>query len=205
MKKIMGTGLLLIAAALFFYGYQEQRQQKMTEEIAGKIIRFHVRANSDKEADQKLKLQVRDAVGAYLQPALSGVSDLEEGRAVIESRLTQIEQQAAQVIEREGFHYPVKAELAVTDFPEKTYGDYTFPAGKYEALEVEIGAGEGRNWWCVMYPNLCFFNSTYEVVEKEAEKSLERVLSQEEYKSLMEHKNYEVKSALVEWVKEKIG
>lgn len=205
MKKVIGTGLLLMAAALFFYGYQNQRQQEMTEEIAGKIIRFHVRANSDGEADQELKLKVRDVIGAYLQPSLAGVSDLEEGRNVIESRLTQIEAQALQTIEGEGFDYPVKAELVTTDFPEKTYGDYTFPAGKYEALEVVIGEGKGHNWWCVMYPNLCFFNSTYEVVEEEAEKSLERVLTQEEYKSLMKHKNYEVKSALVEWVKEKIG
>ena len=99
----------------------------------------------------------------------------------------------------------MQASLTVTDFPEKTYGDYTFPAGKYEALEVVIGDGGGHNWWCVMYPNLCFFNSVYEVVDDEAKASLQRALTPEEYKSLMENKNYEVKFALLEKVKELLG
>ena len=88
------------------------------------------------------------------------------------------------------------------DFPEKTYGPYTFQAGNYEALEVVIGEGEGHNWWCVMYPNLCFFNSTYEVVDAEAEKSLEQILTPEEYQSLMEDKNYEIKFAFLDFWKD---
>ena len=138
-----------------------------------------------------------------MQPVLSGVSDIEKSRRIITDHLFGIEKEAERVISEEGYDYPVRAELAVVDFPEKTYGNYTFPAGKYEALEVVIGEGKGQNWWCVMYPNLCFFNSTYEVVDEEAEKSLEQVLTQEEYKSLMEHKNYKVKSALLEWLREK--
>ena len=112
--------------------------------------------------------------------------------------LSAIEEQAEKVISEEGYTYTVSARLANTDFPEKTYGPYTFQAGNYEALEVTIGNGEGHNWWCVMYPNLCFFNSTYEVVDEEAEKSLERVLTPEEYKSLMEDKNYQVKFAIAD-------
>lgn len=139
-----------------------------------------------------------------MQPVLSEVSGIQESRQAIHKNLSRIEREAEQVIQSEGFDYPVKAELAKVDFPEKTYGSYTFPAGKYEALEVVIGEGKGHNWWCVMYPNLCFFNSVYEVVDEEAEKSLERALTQEEYKSLMEHKNYEVRFALVDWIKEKI-
>lgn len=204
MKKAIKAGLVLAAFVLLINGYQQQKQQRMTEEIAGKIIRFHIMANSDAAADQELKLKVRDAIGAYMQPRLSEISNIKESRKVIKENLKQIEAQAGQVIAAQGYTYSVTAKLTTTDFPEKTYGDYTFPAGAYEALEVVIGEGEGHNWWCVMYPNLCFFNSTYEVVDKEAEKSLKRVLTREEYQSLMEHKNYQVKFALVEWVKEKI-
>lgn len=205
MKKIIGTGMVLAAVLLLLSGYHQYKNHNMTENIAGKIIRFHVRANSDVSSDQELKLKVRDAIGVRMQPVLSGVSDIETGRRIITEHLPGIEQEAERVIAAEGFDYSVRAELAVVDFPEKTYGNYTFPAGTYEALEVIIGEGQGQNWWCVMYPNLCFFNSTYEVVDKEAEKSLEQVLTQEEYKSLMEHKNYEVKSALLEWLREKFG
>lgn len=203
MKKTVKTGLFVAIALLCFYGYYQYNQHRMTEEIAGKIIRFHVRANSDTTLDQELKLKVRDAIGVYMQPIISDVSNIEEGRQIIKESLKDIEQQASQVIASEGCDYQVNASLTITDFPEKTYGNYTFPAGKYEALEVVIGKGKGHNWWCVMYPNLCFVNSTYEIVEEEAEKTLEQTLTPEEYKSLMEDKNYEIKFVLFDWLKEK--
>lgn len=179
-------------------GYQRYQQREMAEEIAGKIIRFHILANSDSEEDQQLKLKVRDAIGSFMQPKLVEVTEIEESRQIVMENLSAIEEQAEKVISEEGYTYTVSARLANTDFPEKTYGPYTFQAGNYEALEVTIGNGEGHNWWCVMYPNLCFFNSTYEVVDEEAEKSLERVLTPEEYKSLMEDKNYQVKFAIAD-------
>lgn len=182
-----------------------QHRQRMTEEIAEKVIRFHVLANSDTQEDQNLKLKVRDAVGSYMQPRLKGISDIETSRRVIQKNLPGITKLAEGIIAQEGYTYKIEASLAVTDFPEKTYGNYTFPAGKYEALEVVIGDGRGHNWWCVMYPNLCFFNSVYEVVDGEAEKSLQRALTQEEYESLMEGKDYEVRFALVERVRELLG
>ena len=202
MKRWLKMVMVCAVAALLFGGIHQYRQQRMTEEIAGKIIRFHVRANSDTEKDQALKLKVRDAVGTYMQPKLSGISDIDASRRVVEENLKQVENTASDVIAAEGYTYDVKACLTVTDFPEKTYGAYTFPAGKYEALEVVIGEGSGHNWWCVMYPNLCFYNSVYEVVDEEAEKSLQRALTPEEYKSLMEGKEYKVRFALLERVQE---
>lgn len=183
---------------MIMIGSKQYEQYKMTEEIAGKIIRFHVLANSDSEGDQQLKLKVRDAIGSFMQTRLSDVSDINESRQIVTENLSAIEDQAEKVISEEGHTYTVSARLAKIDFPEKTYGPYTFHAGNYEALEVTIGEGKGHNWWCVMYPNLCFFNSTYEVVDEEAEKSLERVLTPEEYKSLMENKDYEVKFAFAD-------
>lgn len=203
MKRcLLKTGIMMAAAALLFSGTILYRQYKITEEIAGKIIRFHVRANSDTKIDQELKLKVRDAIGNYMQPKLSGISDIEKSRQIVKENLEQIEKAASSVIAAEGYTYPVTASLTITKFPEKTYGAYTFPAGNYEALEVLIGKGKGHNWWCVMYPNMCFFNSTYEVVDEEADKSLQQALTQAEYEALMEHKNFKVKFALVEQLRE---
>ena len=203
MKKIVKWSLILFLTYVFTAGYGTYRQAAIAEGIAGKIIRFHVIANSDTASDQELKLKVRDAIGSYMQQKLSKATDISQSRQVIKKNLRKIENQARQVIAAEGCSYPVKAELKITDFPEKTYGDYTFQAGRYEALEVVIGNGEGHNWWCVMYPNLCFFNSTYEVVDQKAEESLGHVLTQAEYKSLIEKKNYKVKFAFLEWIMEK--
>lgn len=199
MKKFL---LLVVAAVCVIVGGKQYQQYKMTEEIAEKIIRFHVLANSDTEEDQKLKLEVRDAIGAFMQPRLSNVTDIENSRQIVRESIPDIEQKAEEVITENGYTYTVSATLSNIDFPEKTYGPYTFQAGNYEALEIVIGKGEGHNWWCVMYPNLCFFNSTYEVVDEEAEKSLERILTPEEYQSLMEDKNYEVKFAIVDFWKD---
>lgn len=201
MKRFMKTGILLAAVVLSCCAIWQHRQ-RMTEEIAGKVIRFHVLANSDTQKDQDLKLKVRDAIGFYMQPRLKGISDIETSRQVIQKNLPGITKTAERIIAQEGCTYEVEASLAVTDFPEKTYGNYTFPAGTYEALEVVIGEGRGHNWWCVMYPNLCFFNSAYQVIDTEAEESLQRALTLEEYESLMEGKNYEVRFALVERVRE---
>ena len=155
-------------------------------------MRFHVLANSDSPEDQELKLKVRDAVGAYMQQALSQVHGLAESKAIVQQDLKEIVKTAEEVVQSQGYPYGVEASLARVDFPRKTYGTYSFPAGEYEALQVVIGEGSGKNWWCVMYPNMCFFNSTYEVVEEEAEKSLQQVLTAEEYAAIMESGNYEV-------------
>lgn len=198
-KKIRIGIFIIVAAGVLLQGYGRYSQKQMTEEIADKIIRFHVLANSDSAEDQQLKLKVRDGIGTYMQPRLSGITDIDKSRRIVKESLLDIEKEAEQIIAEEGYAYPVSARLAQTDFPEKTYGSYTFQAGTYEALEVVIGEGDGHNWWCVMYPNLCFFNSTYEVVDGEAEKSLEQALTPEEYKSLMEDKDYEVKFALADF------
>ena len=164
----------------------------MQREIAEKIIRFHVIANSDTKEDQALKLKVRDAVGGRMQQLLNGVNDRVECEKVLYENREVITETAEQVIEEEGYGYEVETVLREVNFPVKTYGDYTFPAGDYEALEVVIGAGSGHNWWCVMYPNMCFSGSVYEVVEEDAEESLKEVLSEEEYKEILETGNYRV-------------
>lgn len=187
------TGICLAFAVIAAIGYYQYQQEQLAAALSSKILRFHVVANSDGKEDQDLKLKVRDEIGVYMQQELDGITDMEESRALVRADLKAIQKRAEEVVQKEGYGYQVTAAFAQVDFPRKTYGAFTFPQGTYEALQIVIGQGEGKNWWCVMYPNMCFFNSTYEVVEEEAEESLRQVLTAEEYAAVMENGNYEIK------------
>ena len=149
--------------------------------IASKILRFHVLANSDSVGDQAVKEKVRDAVGAYLQPSLKEANSLADTKQIVEKHMQDIIAVSENILRENGYEYEVMVQIKSVAFPEKTYGDYTFPKGEYEALQIVIGKGEGQNWWCVLYPNMCFRGSVFEVVEEEAEEALREVLSPWEY------------------------
>lgn len=185
MKKMMRMALYGMVGCALFAGAFRYRCHKLQEGMAERILRFHVIANSDTKADQDLKLKVRDGIGEYLGGELDGVEDLAECEQVVAERLTEIESCAREIIAEEGYTYTVEAMIGDSEFPEKTYGSYTFPGGTYRALKVIIGEGAGQNWWCVMYPNLCFANSVYEVVDEDSDKKLRAVLTQDEYAEIM--------------------
>ncbi len=173
--------------------------QVLQQSISDKILRFHVLANSDSSEDQELKLKVRDEVGIYLSGRLADASSLEDCEEIARENLPEIEQIASEVIEEEGYDYAVTASLENCLFPEKTYGSYTFPSGNYEALRVVIGEGEGQNWWCVLYPNLCFSGSMYAVDEASGEK-LSVELTDEEYAAILENGDYEVSFKILKFL-----
>lgn len=180
---------VMAAAALTVRGKAAGIQQG----IAGEILRFHVIANSDSKEDQALKLKVRDAVVEYMKDLLEGAEDLEETKGRVAERLAGIEELAMRIVEKEQAGYPVHAELTECYFPRKSYGDCTFPAGRYEALRICIGKAEGKNWWCVLFPNLCFVDSIHAVVPEEQKEELKNVLTEEEYESLFDWKHSEFK------------
>lgn len=148
------------------------------------IIRFHVIANSDSKDDQQLKYEVKDALVKLLKPCLGHARDVDEARAIIGEMLPAIRETAERVISENGYDYPVTASLASSYFPMKVYGDYTFPPGNYEALQVRIGDAEGKNWWCVMFPPLCFIDETYCIIDEDGEEKLEFLLTEEELEML---------------------
>lgn len=174
-------------------GLRYEQRLEMQKGIAEKIIRFHVIANSDTKEDQDLKLAVRDAVGIKMSGLLKDAADRSRSEAVIRKNMEDMKQTAEKVIAERGYDYDVDICLIDTDFPVKTYGAYTFPAGNYEALEIVIGAGKGHNWWCVMYPNMCFSDTMYEVIDEDARSSLKRVLSEDEYQQVLASGDYQVK------------
>ena len=174
-------------------GAYQYRRQKLQEGLAESILRFHVIANSNTKEDQALKLKVRDELGAFLKEKLSGAKNLAECEQAVNDNLEEIERCADAVIAKEGYDYSVNATVNTTDFPKKTYGSYTFPAGEYRALKVVIGDGAGENWWCVMYPNLCFAGSVYEVIDENSKEELRSVLGEDEYAEIMAEGNIKVK------------
>lgn len=164
--------------------------------LSDRVIRLHVLANSDSEADQALKLRVRDAVLAEAETLLVPGASLEETEAVLRGHLYELAAAGAEVVGEAGYDYPVTASLVHDDwFPTKTYADFALPAGAYTALRIEIGAGGGQNWWCVVFPPLCLGS----VSETTRETALEAGLTEDQV-SLMtgEDEGYVVKFKAVE-------
>ena len=143
--------LLALSVTLLWGAWSLHRQDDLQE----KMIRLHVIANSDSDADQTLKLCVRDAVLCRAEEILRQSADMTEARARLRDSLPAIGDAAAQELAAQGSGYSVSVALEDTEFPRKTYDGFALPAGEYLALRVVIGAGEGRNWWCVVYPPLC--------------------------------------------------
>lgn len=154
----------------------------MKADLAGKVFRFHVLANSDREEDQALKMRVKEEILAYMKQELPTSDSAEITKAWARANLHNITDRAQQLVKREGYDYTVTAKVASCDFPEKSYGDITFPAGEYEALRIEIGESKGQNWWCVLYPNLCFIDAVNAVVPQEGKEELKQVLEEDTYK-----------------------
>lgn len=143
--------LLGLCAALVWGAWAAQRQ----DALARKMIRLHVIANSDSDADQALKLKVRDKVLDFTTNVLQRSENMEDAQRQLQDALGRIENIARREIVEQGYEYPVTAQLTSAEFPLKEYDGFSLPAGEYTALRLVIGEGAGQNWWCVVYPPLC--------------------------------------------------
>jgi stage II sporulation protein R len=155
--RILTGGLLLLG--LLFYASLPAAVSETSVSGAG-LIRLHVLANSDSEADQALKRKVRDEIIEAMAPEFLAAGDIDSARQIARANLDRIELIARRTIQAEGMDYPVTAELDTFPFPTKHYGAFVLPAGDYEAVRVVIGSGGGTNWWCVLFPPLCFVDMT---------------------------------------------
>ena len=145
--------VLMVAAALVLMSGALALQTQ--DQLADKVVRLHVLANSDSEEDQALKLRVRDRVLERATELLEQSADRQEAEALLRGNLLELENLAAEEIAAAGYDYPVAAELTDTTFPTREYDGFTLPAGEYLALRIVIGEGAGQNWWCVVFPPLC--------------------------------------------------
>lgn len=164
--------------------------------IAKKVLRLHVIANSDSTKDQNLKLFVRDQILHSLQDDMKEVHSASEAKALVKKHLVQIQTTAQKALLSKNCNVSVNVVVGKRYFPVKQYGDLTFPAGTYDALCVEIGKAEGHNWWCVLFPSLCFVDETTAVVPEDSKEKLQAALSEEDYNSLLSSKGQTASSAI---------
>ena len=166
--------------------------QNVSTDIADSVFRLHVIANSDSEEDQNLKYIVRDNLLSYMKEICSDCTNKEEAIRIVQEHSKDFEQIAKTTINEQGYSYDVKINIGNFEFPTKTYGDISLPAGYYDALRVEIGEAKGQNWWCVMFPPLCFVDVTSGVVPDESKEVIEENLDEEEYALISDNSNNEL-------------
>jgi len=151
MKKLSISLLVIAIIILSVIGIGSK-----TTEVKREYLRIHIRANSNLEIDQGVKLKVKEEIVTYLTPKVAECKTKQNAFNMLEQNLSEIERLSDEVLKESGFNYKSRAKLKNESFPTRTYGSLTLEAGYYDALIIELGDGEGDNWWCVVYPPLCF-------------------------------------------------
>ena len=175
--------LILISFLLFLYVFISAQSYvtAISNNLSNAVFRLHVLANSDSEEDQSLKLKVRDSLLAYMNGLCSNCSTKQEAISIANEHKADFQKIAEETIKENVYNYSVKININNFYFPTKNYGDISLPAGFYDALRVEIGEAKGKNWWCVMFPSLCFIDVSSGIVDDEAKENLEDNLQKESY------------------------
>ena len=189
---VLAVLLALLITTGVYYRAEAAARGELQEHLAQEVLRFHVLANSDSDDDQELKLEVRDAVLAYMDENMPEEDSADAAKEWARAHTDELEAVSRRTVEEAGVKYPVSAAVTTCWFPDKSYGDITFPAGNYEALRIEIGAAEGHNWWCVLYPGLCFMDTVNAVVPDEGKHKLKNVLTEEEYSRITADKDFKI-------------
>lgn len=171
----IALGLIISLISLYTFDVYKNRESYKND-----LIRFHVIANSDSLKDQALKIKVRDRVMKEMHDKFN-TKDIKEAQRIVNENLEYVEKVAREEMKKYGYNYSVKAVLGESKFPTKSYGSIALPAGTYNALRVVIGSGEGKNWWCVLFPPLCFIDVKNGLTDEKTKGELREVLSEEEF------------------------
>lgn len=187
--------------------YQDRDNEVLASEVEDVLLRLHVKANSNSDRDLCLKYDVRDAVLECMRDELKDCESLDEAERIVYDNLDMIEEVVVKTVNEEGFDYPVKVYLTNDHFPTRQYGEMVIPAGCYDALRIDIGEGSGENFWCLLYPTLCYTVDSGAVVTTEGEKEIEKQLDEEAFEKLfVKHSvpksKVKVKFKLLEMAKE---
>ena len=185
--------IVLILFTFFVFVSAISYVSAVSNNIADSVFRLHVIANSDSNEDQELKYKVRDAVLEYMNSITIDCSSKEEAIQIAKEHKDEFYKIAKQTIEENGYDYSANIKIGNFNFPTKTYGDISLPAGNYDALRIEIGNASGQNWWCVMFPPLCFVDVSSGVVPDESKEIMQDNLSTEEYTLISDLNSSDVK------------
>lgn len=198
---IILTFLLIIYIAICAISYA----QTISTDISNSVFRLHVIANSDSKEDQDLKYKVRDSLLKYMNSICSNCSSKQEAINIVEEHKDNFKEIALQTIKENNYSYNVNINIGNFEFPTKTYGDISLPAGYYDALRVEIGEAKGKNWWCVMFPPLCFVDVSSGIVPEESKELIENNVSEEEFALISENSSNDIqfKFKLIEFFADK--
>lgn len=202
-KKVKNSLILIIL--LFFYTFISAfgYVNAVSKDISNSVFRLHVLANSDSIKDQELKYKVRDELIEYMNNLCSNVTSKEEAIDIAKNHLDDFITIAQNTIYENGYDYNVTAEIGNFSFPKKDYGDISLPEGMYDALRVKIGEAKGQNWWCVMFPPLCFVNVSSGIVPEESKGLIKEELTDDEYSIITNKDSSDIKFKLgiLEWFK----
>lgn len=197
-KVIVNLYILILSLGTLFSLYIPQTEVVADEPlvIPSEAIRLRILANSDMEEDQAIKRKVRDEVNKHITEWVSDLTSIEEARTLIKSKLPEVQEIAERVVKEEGSNQSVKTDFNKVDFPTKLYGQFLYPAGEYEAILITLGDGDGANWWCVLFPPLCFLDFSNGVAvsdgfEEEPKEQEEKLAVQDEEKESKQEKDNE--------------
>lgn len=192
MKSHLRILLLIILLAIFIFITAKSYATSVFTNLSENIFRLHIIANSDKDYDQELKLKIRDEIINYIKPLTENCKNKKEVISIIEDNLNNLANIAKGTIIKNGYDYDVTVELGNFYFPTKHYANVSMPSGNYDAIRIKVGKSEGKNWWCSLFPALCFTDVSNGIIDKKSEKSLKSNLEKEEF-SLITNKNKEIK------------
>lgn len=199
MKNFKKYFIIFILLFLYVMLYSFSYANNVVSDLSNSLFRLHVIANSNSKEDQNLKYLVRDELISYMNTLCSNVSSKEQAIAIANEHLDDFQKIANEVISKNGFNYSAKVQIGNFSFPTKTYGDISLPAGYYDALKVELGKAEGKNWWCVMFPSLCFVDINNGIVPEESKEELQSSLVEEDYNLISSNNSeYKLKFKIVE-------
>ena len=201
-----GFFILCIIGVVIYILVGNEEQKVTADELKDKLLRYHVVANSDSDEDQETKLKVKEAVLEALSGKLEEAENAKEAASIVKDNEELILATANKVLKEDGATYTATMRVGEEYFPTKIYGDLTLPPGDYDALVIELGAGEGKNWWCVLFPTLCFIEPTCGVLPEESKEKLSGVLTTEEYCAVIKDENTEIRveSKLLNWINKMI-
>ncbi len=181
MKKFKYIIILTLLLICFLLLTISSYANTISEDLQNNFFRLHILANSDSKEDQNLKLKVRDNIIEYMNTLTFENISKEQAINLAKQNSDKFQEIAEKTIKDEGYSYPVKIEFGNFYFPTKVYGNISLPAGFYDAMKIEIGEAHGQNWWCSLFPPLCFVDISSGVIDEEAQENLKNNLSDEEF------------------------
>lgn len=185
-SKLKFIFVLVILIFIYIFLLSINYTQAISSNLSDSVFRLHIIANSDSIDDQNLKLKVRDNIIDYMNTLTENATNKDEVISIVTNNLNKFKEIALNTIKDNGYNYDINIEIGNFYFPTKSYGDISFPSGNYDALKIEIGNAIGQNWWCVLFPHLCFVNSTTGIVSEDSKNILKENMDTESYELINE-------------------